>query len=116
MIINFLDEKPIPPPPPPADFGYIPPPPAPAFDVSQSGIPPPPAPGMGSALLESIKTGTTLKPVEERKINAPVVEDSRGQLLKQIRGGMKLKPVNVSFCLILLFFFLGFFVIFGVCD
>lgn len=104
MILTLLDEKPIPPPLPPTDFGSIPPPPAPAFDMSESGIPPPPAPVMGSALLESIKTGTTLKPVEDRKINAPVVEDSRGQLLKEIRGGMKLKPVNVSFYLI--FFYL----------
>lgn len=95
--ILYLDEKSIPPPPPPlADFGSVPPPPAPAFDLSQ-GDGPPPAPVMGSALLDSIKTGTTLRPVEDRKMpTTPPVEDSRGQLLKEIREGMKLKPVCVS--------------------
>ncbi|KAJ3653990.1 hypothetical protein Zmor_013207 [Zophobas morio] len=94
--VNHVEnEKPIPPPPPVVDFGAVPPPPpVPMFnDMSHGDSIPPPAPAMGSALLESIKTGTTLKPVEDRKMPPSPVEDSRGQLLKEIREGTKLKPV-----------------------
>ncbi|CAH1368725.1 hypothetical protein MTP99_010211 [Tenebrio molitor] len=89
------NEKPIPPPPPLANLGAIPPPPVPAFDMSEGDAPIPPAPALGSALLDSIRTGTTLRPVEDRNMptTPPVVEDSRGQLLKAIREGTKLKPV-----------------------
>ncbi|EFA03329.2 actin nucleation-promoting factor WASL [Tribolium castaneum] len=95
-ITNSVEnEKVIPPPPPPlADLEAVPPPPVPAFDLSQGDGPIPPPPAMGSALLDSIKTGTTLRPVEERKMpTTPVVEDSRGQLMKEIQKGLKLKPV-----------------------
>jgi hypothetical protein len=93
--LRFVDEKPIPPPPPLANLGAIPPPPVPAFDMSEGDAPIPPAPALGSALLDSIRTGTTLRPVEDRNMptTPPVVEDSRGQLLKAIREGTKLKPV-----------------------
>lgn len=78
---------PVPPPPPPA--GLISPPPPPATPPEASL---PPVNDARSALLESIKAGKTLRPVEqvERK---PSVGDSRGDLLKEIQQGIELKPV-----------------------
>ncbi|KAJ8920643.1 hypothetical protein NQ315_004782 [Exocentrus adspersus] len=84
---------PAPPPPPP-------PPPLPPLNepselTTVSSAPPPPPPPVvdaNSALLQSIRDGTTLKPVEERKI-APQ-EDARSDLLSEIRKGCKLKPVE----------------------
>lgn len=83
-----------------------PPPPPPIFDETDKdpkmggGAPPPPpmAPvsmaggGGNSAFLESIRNGTTLKPVEDRT-PAPQ-EDTRGDLLSEIRKGCKLRPVD----------------------
>ncbi|KAL0111648.1 hypothetical protein PUN28_013082 [Cardiocondyla obscurior] len=44
-------------------------------------------------LMESIRSGTTLKKVEKTEMK-PLVEDSRGELLRQIREGIELKPVR----------------------
>lgn len=55
---------------------------------------------MRSALLEQIRSGSTLKPSsqhDEQKvepIERPPVMDSRSQLLDQIRGGVKLNKVE----------------------
>ncbi|XP_017786793.1 PREDICTED: neural Wiskott-Aldrich syndrome protein-like isoform X2 [Nicrophorus vespilloides] len=77
---------PPPPPPPPAEVAFTPPmPPAPppptSLDIPTDGR---------SALLESIRGGTTLKPVEVDK----KVDDARGDLLSEIRKGFQLKPAN----------------------
>lgn len=96
----FLDDKAfIPPPPPLADFELSSPPPPPPISINiVASAAPPPAPSLNSALMDSIKSGTTLKHVDaDDREMAPPVEDSRDQLLKEIRGGMKLKPVCVSF-------------------
>ncbi|CAG9863253.1 unnamed protein product [Phyllotreta striolata] len=83
-----------------------PPPPPPVFEEAEKdhkpGAPPPPPPldsfvasinEGNSALLESIRNGTTLKRVEARTI-APAQEDPRGDLLSEIRKGCKLRPVD----------------------
>ncbi|KAJ8955638.1 hypothetical protein NQ318_001469 [Aromia moschata] len=86
---------PAPPPPPPP-----PPPPMEMPEKNEetnNAVPPPPPPPtvdtINSALLKSIRNGTTLKPVEERKLPTPQ-EDARGDLLSEIRKGCKLKPVE----------------------
>ncbi|XP_069987052.1 actin nucleation-promoting factor WASL isoform X4 [Penaeus vannamei] len=98
--------------PPPSSGGALPPPPPPPPPPAASGPPPPPggpppaprppAPvnDMRSALLEQIRSGSTLKPSsqhDEQKvepIERPPVMDSRSQLLDQIRGGVKLNKVE----------------------
>ncbi|KAG8312510.1 hypothetical protein J6590_023117 [Homalodisca vitripennis] len=85
---------PPPPPPPPMLAAALPPPPMP--------LPATPAPDMDnvpaasdphSALMESIRSGKTLRKVdvdaESRNSN-----DSRGELLTQIRQGISLRPVQ----------------------
>uniref|UniRef100_A0A1B6MIX4 WH1 domain-containing protein n=2 Tax=Graphocephala atropunctata TaxID=36148 RepID=A0A1B6MIX4_9HEMI len=85
---------PPPPPPPPMPSAAVPPPPAllpatlaPDMDHMPSASDP------HSALMESIRSGTTLKKVdldaESRNSN-----DSRGELLTQIRQGISLRPVQ----------------------
>lgn len=86
---------PAPPPPPPMGALISPPPPPPSMgppQVNESAALPPPSDAR-SALLDSIKAGKTLRPVEqvERK---PSVGDSRGDLLNEIRAGIELKPVS----------------------
>ncbi|KAJ2944003.1 hypothetical protein O0L34_g8328 [Tuta absoluta] len=93
----------VPPPPPPGTPAPPPPPPPPAAP------PPPPAPPAAppmpadaaipmdarSALMESIRSGSkTLKKVDVEK--KPVVEDSRSNLLSEIRQGIELKSVPKS--------------------
>ncbi|XP_050510456.1 actin nucleation-promoting factor WASL-like isoform X1 [Diabrotica virgifera virgifera] len=94
---------------PPAPAPPPPPPLPPMMDEVSSpkeslGPPPPPmgplSPGpaagaMGNAaLLESIRNGTTLKSVDDRKAPPPQQEDARGDLLSEIRKGCKLRPVD----------------------
>lgn len=103
----------LPPPPPP-------PPPAPPSRTSSSipaPPPPPPLPDISSVnntpintnatnnnneetisdlrpmLMESIRSGTTLRKVNKTETKPPTVENSRGELLRQIREGIELKPV-----------------------
>ncbi|XP_028045355.1 neural Wiskott-Aldrich syndrome protein [Monomorium pharaonis] len=45
-------------------------------------------------LMESIRSGTTLKKVDKTETKPALVEDSRGELLRQIREGIELKPVR----------------------
>ncbi|XP_042867999.1 neural Wiskott-Aldrich syndrome protein-like isoform X2 [Penaeus japonicus] len=94
--------------PPPSSGGALPPPPPPPPPPAASGPPPvpggpppaprPPAPApapvndMRSALLEQIRSGSTLKKVEP--VERPPPTDSRSQLLDQIRGGVKLNKVE----------------------
>lgn len=96
------------PPPPPANAPAPPPPPPAMTPVS----PPPPMPPMmpaaaaegsqpdgRSALLESIRSGANLRPVDKNSEpqERPRSEDARGDLLSEIRKGFQLKPCNVSF-------------------
>lgn len=84
---------PVPPPPPPIGLISPPPPPATPPEHLSTNTPVPPVTDARSALLESIKAGKTLRPVEhvERKSS---VGDSRGDLLKEIQQGIELKPVT----------------------
>lgn len=75
----------------------VPPPPPPMAAPLAVGPPPPPSstapvPDARSALLDSIKAGKALKPVEQVERKASV-GDSRGNLLSEIRQGIELKPV-----------------------
>lgn len=83
---SFPTSAEIPPPPPPIP-SYPPPPP-----VVQ-----PPEDNCRSALLQEIRSGTTLRPVSmspaESKRSSTA--SSRGELLDQIRQGVELKPVNM---------------------
>ncbi|XP_024876801.1 neural Wiskott-Aldrich syndrome protein-like [Temnothorax curvispinosus] len=45
-------------------------------------------------LMESIRSGTILRKVDKTEIKPALVEDSRGDLLRQIREGIELKPVR----------------------
>lgn len=70
-----------------------PPPPLPPVDGFSAPVAPPaPPPIDNSALMESIRSGTNLRPVEERKLTPQ--EDARSDLLSEIRKGCKLKPVD----------------------
>lgn len=89
------NNAPAPPPPPPMNEIMAPPPPP----IGEISAPPPannslpPVSDARSALLDSIKAGKALRPVEqaERKTS---VGDSRGNLLNEIRLGIELKPVR----------------------
>ncbi|EZA49543.1 neural Wiskott-Aldrich syndrome protein isoform X2 [Ooceraea biroi] len=100
-----------------------PPPPPPPTPPSRIGVnvpvppPPPPLPDTNNAnsitintnatnnnndesfidlrpmLMESIRSGTTLRKVNKTEVKPTLVEDSRGELLRQIREGIELKPV-----------------------
>lgn len=84
----------VPPPPPPlpsvASPPPPPPPPPPALDIAPSA----PAPASGtdphSALMESIRSGKTLKHIDTDSKKS----DSRGELLDQIRQGVELRSVQ----------------------
>lgn len=103
----------LPPPPPP-------PPPTPPSRINLNiSVPPPPPPlpdtnntnsltintnatnnnneesiiDLRPMLMESIRSGTTLRKVNKAETKSPVIEDSRGELLRQIREGIELKPV-----------------------
>lgn len=105
----------LPPPPPP------PPPPVSSSKISTNiSIPPPPPPlpnlssikstttntnvtnnnneesitDLRPMLMESIRSGTILKKVDKTEMKPALVEDSRGELLRQIREGIELKPVR----------------------
>ncbi|PSN53243.1 hypothetical protein C0J52_07988 [Blattella germanica] len=88
-------ELPAPPPMPPISSGPPPPPPPAMLTIEADGEPAPPTGNHDSrsALLESIRSGKTLKHVEANKQPAPV-NDSRGDLLDQIRQGIELKSVQ----------------------
>ncbi|KAL1512577.1 hypothetical protein ABEB36_002149 [Hypothenemus hampei] len=79
-----------PPPPPPPILSNVPPPPPPPISSSNGNLPV--LSNGNSALLQSIRDGTTLKPVEERR-SSPV-DDARSDLLSEIRKGIQLKPVD----------------------
>ncbi|XP_011875442.1 PREDICTED: neural Wiskott-Aldrich syndrome protein [Vollenhovia emeryi] len=111
-----ITSAPVLPPPPP------PPPPSTPLKINTNiptPPPPPPLPDLSSInstttntnvtnnnneesvadlrpmLMESIRSGTILKKVDKAEIKPPlVVEDSRGELLRQIREGIELKPVR----------------------
>ncbi|KAL0849780.1 hypothetical protein ABMA28_011732 [Loxostege sticticalis] len=100
----------VPPPPPPPAPGAPPPPPPPPAPLAPPPPPAPPAPpgmppaGLGApapmdpraALMESIRSGNKgLKHVEV-PAKAPVVEDSRSNLLSEIRQGVELRAVSRS--------------------
>ncbi|CAG9823446.1 unnamed protein product [Phaedon cochleariae] len=95
-----------------APAGPPPPPPPPPLPVGGEDVAPPPPPPMAlgtpravprggdvvdlnSALMQSIRNGTTLKSVEEtNKTQTPPQEDARSGLLSEIRQGFKLRPVD----------------------
>uniref|UniRef100_A0A8W7P1E7 WH1 domain-containing protein n=1 Tax=Anopheles coluzzii TaxID=1518534 RepID=A0A8W7P1E7_ANOCL len=97
---------PAPPPPPPMPAGPVPPPPPP---MMPSLKPPAPAiPGGGgsaggsgsdeggdarSALLDSIRKGTTLKKVDQSAHSSTGSGDMRNDLMTEIQQGFQLRPV-----------------------
>lgn len=99
---TVLNNAPPPPPPgvaPPPPPGAVPPPPPPpppnmqhVTDNFERQTPAaPPQPDMRSALMESIRGGATLKPVDVEK-KATVTDSDRGDLMSEIRKGFQLKP------------------------
>lgn len=85
---------PPPPPPPPPPPG---PPPPPVMNMPLPSLPPDPR----AALMDELtKNKAQLKPLnvdsdsEDRRPPPPTVSDSRGQLMDQIKVGVKLKPVT----------------------
>lgn len=91
---------PAPPPPPPASFtACAPPPPPPPVSMPPTDSNGHSAPGANdprSALLESIRSGRTLKHVEVDSKRPSCNSDSRGELLDQIRQGVELKSVQTT--------------------
>lgn len=87
---------PPPPPPPPAPPSPPPAPPMAPAMPTESAAPTPAAADPRAALMESIRSGTkTLKRVEP--VAKPVVvDDSRSNLLSEIRQGVELKSVSRS--------------------
>ncbi|KAL3281515.1 hypothetical protein HHI36_004722 [Cryptolaemus montrouzieri] len=83
---------PVAPPPPPLPSNLVPPP-IHSNGMDDSKLLPPPSMDKNSALLQSIRDGTTLKPVEDRK-TAPAPVEARNDLLCEIRKGFSLKPVQ----------------------
>ncbi|VVC46089.1 CRIB domain,PH domain-like,WASP family, EVH1 domain,WH1/EVH1 domain,WH2 domain,Wiscott-Aldrich syndrome [Cinara cedri] len=87
----------IPPPPPPLMNVTAPPPPPPQIELSKINKPVETVPDTRSALLEAIRSGTTLKhvntsnPVKDSNSTLP---SSRSNLLDQIRQGVELKSVQ----------------------
>lgn len=91
------------PPPPPPGVPPPPPPPPPPAAPSPPAAPPPPAPGppdaavpmdARAALMESIRSGS--KALKRVEVNKPASEDSRSNLLSEIRQGIELKSVSRS--------------------
>lgn len=91
---------PAPPPPPPAIPAVCaPPPPPPPMSlpaVDSNGQSASGGSDPRSALLESIRSGRTLKHVEVDGKRPASVNDSRGELLDQIRQGVELKSVQTT--------------------
>ncbi|XP_053682613.1 actin nucleation-promoting factor WASL isoform X2 [Sabethes cyaneus] len=91
---------PPPPPPPPASSGVVPPPPPPIMppssSSSQKSAPVPVVDDGRSALLDSIRKGTTLKKVDQSALSTGSGGggDPRSDLLSQIRDGIELRPVT----------------------
>lgn len=76
-----------PPPPPPPPMA----PPAPAIQAEISTQPP--AQDMRSALMESIRGGATLKPIEiDVEKRGTLTDSGRNDLMSEIRKGFQLKP------------------------
>ncbi|XP_055849589.1 actin nucleation-promoting factor WASL isoform X2 [Episyrphus balteatus] len=93
---------PPPPPPPPVAVVAPPPPPMPTVTDSVTATPntlKPPAPAVPivndtrSALMDSIRKGTTLKKVDTSTLSTGS-GDSRSELLSEIRSGIELRPVE----------------------
>uniref|UniRef100_A0A0A9X600 Neural Wiskott-Aldrich syndrome protein n=3 Tax=Lygus hesperus TaxID=30085 RepID=A0A0A9X600_LYGHE len=87
-----------PPPPPPVPGAPMPPPPPP-IPVDNPMAPPAAPPSAPpddprSALMEAIRNGPQLRPVNNVDNEAKKPSDSRGDLLDQIRQGVELKPVS----------------------
>ncbi|XP_062537975.1 actin nucleation-promoting factor WASL isoform X3 [Armigeres subalbatus] len=90
---------PPPPPPPPASSSVAPPPPppmmAPGSLKPQAPAAPLPVVDDGrSALLDSIRKGTTLKKVDQGALSTGSGGDARSDLMSQIRDGTVLRPVG----------------------
>ncbi|XP_053677950.1 actin nucleation-promoting factor WASL [Anopheles nili] len=90
---------PPPPPPPPVMAGPVPPPPPPMMPSLKPPAPAIPSTGSSggddgdarSALLDSIRKGTTLKKVEQNPHNTS--GDMRNDLMTEIQQGFQLRPV-----------------------
>lgn len=96
LFVCCLGNAPPPPPAPPLPPVNVPaaPPMMPPPPMGNSRPPPPMIADPRSQLLESIREGKALKPVEtERRASG---DDARGNLLNEIRQGTQLKPANVS--------------------
>jgi len=93
----------MPPPPPPPPSGGMPPPPPPSvphkLNIQKSNAPPPPPPSRpgNDDLLASIRNGTQLKSVADRKLNEPIVSDSGKQdLTSMLRSAMDLRRSDIA--------------------
>ncbi|XP_050428511.1 actin nucleation-promoting factor WASL-like [Adelges cooleyi] len=89
----------IPPPPPPLINSAPPPPPPPPppqLDLPKVNLPVESVPDTRSALLDAIRSGKALKPVDTASSSekAPNLSVSRNELLDQIRQGVELKSVQ----------------------
>ncbi|XP_021695333.1 neural Wiskott-Aldrich syndrome protein [Aedes aegypti] len=91
---------PPPPPPPASSSGAVPPPPPPMMMTpgsvkAQAPAAPLPVVDDGrSALLDSIRKGTTLKKVDQGALSTGSGGDPRSDLMSQIRDGTVLRPVG----------------------
>lgn len=92
---NNISAPPLAPPPPPLPTNLIPAAPPLNEALLENSRPPAPPGDMNAALLQSIRDGTTLKPLEDRKIAAAAAPvEARNDLLCEIRKGFSLKPVQ----------------------
>ncbi|XP_066255039.1 actin nucleation-promoting factor WASL-like [Euwallacea similis] len=82
-----------PPPPPPPMITGVPPPPPP-ITLMSNGANNFAMPDVNATLMQSIREGTTLKPVEDSRGDRGFVDEARGDLLSEIRKGIQLKPVD----------------------
>ncbi|XP_046409601.1 neural Wiskott-Aldrich syndrome protein-like [Neodiprion fabricii] len=103
-VASSVTSPPCPPPPPPPPMSTnIPPPPAPPIPQltemdnetinsnatnNNGGLP-----DTRNALLDAIRSGTTLKKVDKVEPKPNLADDTRGNLLSQIRQGVELKSV-----------------------
>uniref|UniRef100_A0A8D8LHC9 Neural Wiskott-Aldrich syndrome protein n=3 Tax=Cacopsylla melanoneura TaxID=428564 RepID=A0A8D8LHC9_9HEMI len=85
----------IPPPPPtPPPPPSLPPPTMDNIPPAPPSMQPPPQPDTRSALMDAIRSGAKLKPVDPDSKKSTLNNDSRGELLDQIRQGVKLNSVQ----------------------
>ncbi|XP_058825214.1 actin nucleation-promoting factor WASL [Topomyia yanbarensis] len=96
--VASIPGPPPPPPPPPASSGAMPPPPPPMMAPSSlkpaaPALPIPAGDDSRSALMDSIRKGTTLKKVDQSALSTGSGGDPRSDLLSQIRDGFELRPV-----------------------